>query len=223
MLPCARLPGHPQPFLPAPPPAVFTRSVVLNITRKNREWRFYEFIGLRLEDLPKASAVISDIRKILRQVRAQLGGRQAWAAGVPALALVVVAAGGAALPWARTACLLARPDDAVPAGACACAACCARRPAPAQPVLGSCTCLPSGRSQPCLPPPPAPAQDPRVIQKLHRRVFLDKLTRDEATIYLSFYVEAANRDAFMAGERGGGRLRCRGGGSAARCRARGHK
>lgn len=89
------------------PNSVFTRSVVLNITRKNREWRFYEFIGLRLEDLPKASAVISDIRKILRQ-------------------------------------------------------------------------------------------DPRVIQKLHRRVFLDKLTRDEATIYLSFYVEAANRDAFMA-------------------------
>ncbi|PSC71042.1 small conductance mechanosensitive ion channel family isoform B [Micractinium conductrix] len=89
------------------PNSVFTRSVVLNITRKNREWRFYEFVGLRLEDLPKASAVISDIRKILRQ-------------------------------------------------------------------------------------------DPRVIQKLHRRVFLDKLTRDECTIYLSFYVEAANRDAFMA-------------------------
>jgi hypothetical protein len=49
-------------------PAVFTRSVVLNITRKNREWRFYEFVGLRLEDLPKVSAVVSDIRKILRQV-----------------------------------------------------------------------------------------------------------------------------------------------------------
>jgi len=44
-----------------------------------------------------------------------------------------------------------------------------------------------------------PPQDPRVIQKLHRRVFLDKITRDEATIYLSFYVESANRDAFMAG------------------------
>jgi MscS family membrane protein len=44
--------------------------VVLNITRKNREWRFYEFIGLRLEDLPKASAVVSDVRKILRQVGA---------------------------------------------------------------------------------------------------------------------------------------------------------
>jgi hypothetical protein len=94
--------------------------VVLNITRKNREWRFYEFVGLRLEDLPKASAVVSDIRKILRQ-------------------------------------------------------------------------------------------DPRVIQKLHRRVFLDKLTRDEATIYISFYVEAANRDAFMAG----GCCVCRGGGTAA--------
>ena len=49
--------------------AVFTRSVVLNITRKNREWRFYEFVGLRIEDLPKAGAVVSDIRKILRQVR----------------------------------------------------------------------------------------------------------------------------------------------------------
>jgi hypothetical protein len=54
-------------------------------------------------------------------------------------------------------------------------------------------------------------QDPRVIQKLHRRVFLDKLTRDEATIYISFYVEAANRDAFMAG----GCCVCRGGGTAA--------
>ena len=42
--------------------------MVLNITRKNREWRFYEFVGLRLEDLPKVSAVVSDIRKILRQV-----------------------------------------------------------------------------------------------------------------------------------------------------------
>ena len=38
-----------------------------------------------------------------------------------------------------------------------------------------------------------------MLQKLHRRVFLDKLTRDEATLYISFYVEAANRDAFMAG------------------------
>ena len=30
------------------PNSVFTRNVVLNITRKNREWRFYEFLYLRL-------------------------------------------------------------------------------------------------------------------------------------------------------------------------------
>ena len=89
------------------PNSVFSRNVVLNITRKQREWRFYEFLHLRLEDLPKSSAVVSDIRKILRQ-------------------------------------------------------------------------------------------DSRIIQKLHRRVFLDKVTREDASIYVSFYVEAANRDAFMA-------------------------
>jgi small-conductance mechanosensitive channel len=89
------------------PNSVFSRNVVLNITRKQREWRFYEFLHLRLEDLPKSSAVVSDIRKILRQ-------------------------------------------------------------------------------------------DGRIIQKLHRRVFLDKVTREDASIYVSFYVEAANRDAFMA-------------------------
>jgi len=89
------------------PNSVFSRNVVLNITRKQREWRFYEFLHLRLEDLPKSSAVVSDIRKILRQ-------------------------------------------------------------------------------------------DGRIIQKLHRRVFLDKVTREDASMYISFYVEAANRDAFMA-------------------------
>ena len=41
-------------------------------------------------------------------------------------------------------------------------------------------------------------QDPRIIQRLHRRVFLDKVTRDQVTIYISCYVEAANRDAFMS-------------------------
>lgn len=89
------------------PNSVFSRNVVLNITRKNREWRFYEFLSLRLEDLPKVSAVVSDMRKILRQ-------------------------------------------------------------------------------------------DNRIIQKLHRRVFLDKVTREDCSIYISFYVEATNRDAFMA-------------------------
>jgi len=27
------------------PNSVFSRNVVLNVTRKNKEWRFYEFIG----------------------------------------------------------------------------------------------------------------------------------------------------------------------------------
>lgn len=35
--------------------------------------------------------------------------------------------------------------------------------------------------------------DTRVINKLHRRVFLDKITREDAKIYMSFYLEAANR------------------------------
>ena len=37
-----------------------------------------------------------------------------------------------------------------------------------------------------------------MLQKLHRRVFLDKMKREELTIYMSFYLQAANRDAFMA-------------------------
>lgn len=89
------------------PNSVFTRNVVLNITRKNREWRFYEFLYLRIEDLPKVTDIVSDARKILRQ-------------------------------------------------------------------------------------------DNRIIQKLHRRVFLDNVTKEHCKIYISFYVEAANRDAFMA-------------------------
>lgn len=89
------------------PNSVFLRNVVLNITRKQREWRFFEFIPLRVEDLERVNAVVSDIRKILRQ-------------------------------------------------------------------------------------------DSRIIQKLHRRVFLDKITKDDISIYISFYVEATNRDAFMA-------------------------
>ena len=89
------------------PNSVFTRNVVLNITRKNREWRFYEFLYLRLEDLPRVTDIVSDARKILRQ-------------------------------------------------------------------------------------------DNRIIQKLHRRVFLDDVTKEHCRLYLSFYVEAANRDAFMA-------------------------
>lgn len=40
--------------------------------------------------------------------------------------------------------------------------------------------------------------DSRIINKLHRRVFLDKISMDDVKIYVSFYCEASNRDAFMA-------------------------
>jgi hypothetical protein len=40
-------------------------------------------------------------------------------------------------------------------------------------------------------------QDQRVLPKLHRRVFMSSVGRDELSIYISFYIEAANRDAFM--------------------------
>jgi hypothetical protein len=40
--------------------------------------------------------------------------------------------------------------------------------------------------------------DTRVMNKLHRRVFVDKITKDDVQIYMSFYLDAANRDAFMA-------------------------
>lgn len=89
------------------PNSVFSRTVVLNVTRKRLEWRFYEFLGVRVEDARRAEDIVLDMRKILRQ-------------------------------------------------------------------------------------------DSRVIQRLHRRIFLEKITRDQAQIYTSFYVEAVNRDAFMA-------------------------
>ena len=67
---------------------------------------------------------------------------------------------------------------------------------PSRTLLATLQPITANTTSPCRP---ALVQDPRVLQKLHRRVFLDKLTRDEATLYISFYVEAANRDAFMAG------------------------
>ena len=89
------------------PNSIFSKSTVLNVTRKNKEWRFYETLAVRVADVHKANAVIQDIRRIVRN-------------------------------------------------------------------------------------------DARIINKLHRRVFLDKLTERDVQIYLSFYVEASNRDAFMA-------------------------
>ncbi|GIL65671.1 hypothetical protein Vafri_19341 [Volvox africanus] len=89
------------------PNAVFSKNIVLNITRKNREWRFFELICVRVQDVHKVNAIIQDIRRIVRN-------------------------------------------------------------------------------------------DQRIITKLHRRIFLDKLTHEDCRIYVSFYVEAQNRESFMA-------------------------
>lgn len=40
--------------------------------------------------------------------------------------------------------------------------------------------------------------DARIMNKLHRRVFLDKIGLEDVKVYISFYVEASNRDNFMA-------------------------
>lgn len=89
------------------PNSLFSRSVVLNITRKGKEWRFFEFIPLRLKDLDKVEKVLSDIRRIQRQ-------------------------------------------------------------------------------------------DSRIIQKLYKRAFVDKINREFVNIHIAFYLEVPNRDAFMA-------------------------
>lgn len=88
------------------PNSLFSRTVVLNVTRKGKEWRFFEFLPIRVKDLDKAEAIVADIRRIIRQ-------------------------------------------------------------------------------------------DSRVINKLHKRAFLDAIDREFINIYISFYIEAPNRDAFM--------------------------
>eukprot|EP00798_Chlamydomonas_sp_ICE-L_P011468 gene11468-34184_t len=89
------------------PNAVFSKNVVLNVTRKHREWRFNESLQIRLQDVQKVNAILQDIRRIVRS-------------------------------------------------------------------------------------------DPRVISKLHRRVFLDKVDIHSCKITLSFYLDALNQDTYMA-------------------------
>ncbi|GMH39985.1 hypothetical protein BSKO_07889 [Bryopsis sp. KO-2023] len=89
------------------PNSVFSKQVVLNITRKGREWRFIETIPIRVCDVEKVEAIVSDMRRVIRQ-------------------------------------------------------------------------------------------DERVMQKLYRRVFLHKITREYVSIFIAFYLDMTNRDAFLA-------------------------
>lgn len=40
------------------PNAVFSKNTVLNVSRKAREWRFYEFLCVRVQDVHKVNAII---------------------------------------------------------------------------------------------------------------------------------------------------------------------
>lgn len=51
------------------PNSVFSRTVVLNVTRKGKEWRFFEMIGIRVQDIDSVNNIVADMRRIIRQVR----------------------------------------------------------------------------------------------------------------------------------------------------------
>jgi hypothetical protein len=50
------------------PNSVFSRTVVLNVTRKGKEWRVFEYVGIRVEDFDAVPNIISDMRIKIRQV-----------------------------------------------------------------------------------------------------------------------------------------------------------
>ena len=40
------------------PNAVFSKNTVLNVTRKMKEWRMYEYLCVRVQDVHKVNAII---------------------------------------------------------------------------------------------------------------------------------------------------------------------
>ena len=40
--------------------------------------------------------------------------------------------------------------------------------------------------------------DPRVLRNMHRRVFLDSISKEGLHLVISFYIEAVNKDQFYA-------------------------
>ena len=151
---------------------MFSKSTLLNVSRKAREWRFYEHLCLRVQDVHRVNAVV------------QARGRVWVGFSGPCLRLA---------PWQRG------PLGMVLAASCL-------PPSPASKCSHATIGTHNPSAAPPHPhPPPLPATPPgqdirrivkndaRIINKLHRRVFLDKITHDDVKIYLSFYVEASNR------------------------------
>lgn len=89
------------------PNSVFSKEVVLNITRKGKEWRYLMSLPIRVRDVKKVENIVGDVRRIIRQ-------------------------------------------------------------------------------------------DERVIQRLYRRVFLGDISEEHVNIYIAFYMEMTNRDAYLA-------------------------
>ena len=56
------------------PNSVFSRTVVLNVTRKGKEWRVFENIGVRVEDIAAIPDIVNHMRRIIREVRRPSGG-----------------------------------------------------------------------------------------------------------------------------------------------------
>lgn len=50
------------------PNSVFSRTVVLNVTRKGKEWRVFENIGVRVEDIAAIPDIVNHMRRIIREV-----------------------------------------------------------------------------------------------------------------------------------------------------------
>jgi small-conductance mechanosensitive channel len=48
------------------PNSVFSRTVVLNVTRKVKEWRVFESVGVHVEDISAVPMIIGDMRRIFR-------------------------------------------------------------------------------------------------------------------------------------------------------------
>jgi hypothetical protein len=148
------------------PNAVFSKNTVLNVSRKSREWRFYEYLCVRVQDVHKVNAII--------QV-------------CPVTNRIMVS-----VCFCGRHCYLGLDD---------------RRGYLNQPGLqfshekGCCErsltlcmrffCSPQDIRR-------IVRNDARIMNKLHRRVFLDKIGMEDVKMYISFYVEASNRDAFMA-------------------------
>ena len=146
------------------PNSVFSRNVVLNVTRKQREWRFFEFIG----KLPPCPSV----QKGFTLTHSYFDLVEQWL--TPALQKML--------------------EESSSKGT-------ARRTCGSQSVGAHAGVYIEDMhkiSMVIADMRKLIRQDPHIIQRLHRRVFLDKITKEQITIYISCYVEAANRDAFMA-------------------------